>query len=169
MHGLLTGSALDLLAPVHGRAVGVLLADEAVHEVLVFLGQVLKDHAVRFDGLEVPGRHRRQGVPDLGDRDVLRGHDEVVHRPAGYVGQELPHIDVVPVHGARGVHEELAVLAATAVELVVAGAHRVTLLGVVLLALGPRPLHSLQGLGHGLLVHVRRLHKQFLEVMIFLR
>ena len=62
-------------------------------------------------------------------------------------------------------------LAAGAVELVVAGAHGVDevhvarpepdegvngQLRVVLLSLRPGRLHLLQGLGHGLLVHVRR-------------
>ena len=46
--------ALDLLAPVHGRAVGVFLADQAVHEALKLFGQVLEDDAVRFHGLKVP-------------------------------------------------------------------------------------------------------------------
>eukprot|EP00439_Symbiodinium_sp_Y106_P009946 s14003_g1.t1 len=45
--------ALDLLAPVHGRAVGVSLADQAVHEALELFGQVLEDDAVRFHGLKV--------------------------------------------------------------------------------------------------------------------
>ena len=136
LDGLLTGSA-----SMHGfrywpsRALtsshrytgvpSVLLADEAVQQGLVFLGQVLEDHAVGFDGLEVLGRHRRQGVPDPGDRDVLRGHDEVVNRPAALVGQQLRDVDVVPVHPPCGVHKELPVLAPGAVVLVVAGAHRV--------------------------------------------
>ena len=34
--------ALDLLAPVHGRAVGMLFADQAVHEALELFGQVLE-------------------------------------------------------------------------------------------------------------------------------
>ena len=86
-------------------------------------------------------------------------------------GQQLGHVDVVPVHPARGVQEQLPVLAAGAVELVVAGAHGVDevhvacpepdegvhrQLRVVLLSLRPGRLHLLQGLGHGLLVHVRR-------------
>ena len=135
--------ALHLLAPVHGRAVGMLFADQAVHEALELFGQVLEDDAVRFHGLQVPRRHGGQCVPDAGDRDVLRGHHEVVHGPTAPVGQQLGHVDVVPVHPARGVQEQLPVLAAGAVELVVAGAHGVG-------------LHLLQGLGHGLLVHVRR-------------
>ena len=39
-----------LLASVHGRAVGVPFADQAVYEALELFGQVLKDDAVRFDG-----------------------------------------------------------------------------------------------------------------------
>ena len=70
--------ALDLLAPVHGRAVGVFLADQAVHEALELFGQVLEDDAVRFNRLQVPRRHGGERVPDAADRDVLRGHHEVV-------------------------------------------------------------------------------------------
>ena len=140
--------ALDLLAPVHGRAVGVFLADQAV-----------------------PRRHGCECIPDAADRDVLRGHHEVVHGPTAPVGQQLGHIDVVPVHPARGVQEQLPVLPPGAVELVVAGAHGVDevhvarpepdqsvhrQLRVMLLSLRPGRLHLLQGLGHGLLVHVRR-------------
>ena len=161
--------ALHLLAPVHGRAVGMLFADQAVHEALELFGQVLEDDAVRFHGLQVPRRHGGQCVPDAGDRDVLRGHHEVVHGPTAPVGQQLGHVDVVPVHPARGVQEQLPVLAAGAVELVVAGAHGVDevhvarpepdegvngQLRVVLLSLRPGRLHLLQGLGHGLLGHV---------------
>ena len=94
-----------------------------------------------------------------------------MHGPTAPVGQQLGHVDVVPVHPARGVQEQLSVLAPGAVELVVAGAHGVDevhvarpephegfhrQLRVVLLSLGPGRLHLLQGLGHGLLVHVRR-------------
>ena len=158
--------ALDLLAPVHGRAVGVFLADQAVHKALELFGQ----DAVRFNRLQVPRRHGGERVPDAADRDVLRGHHEVVHGPTAPVGQQLGHVDVVPVHPARGVQEQLPVLAAGAVELVVAGAHGVDevhvarpepdegvhrQLRVVLLSLRPGRLHLLQGLGHGLLVHVR--------------
>ena len=78
--------ALDLLAPVHGRAVRMPFADQAIHEALELFGQVLGDDAVRFDGLKVPGGER---VPDAGDRDVLRGHHEVVHGPTAPVGQQL--------------------------------------------------------------------------------
>ena len=117
--------ALDLLAPVHGRAVGVSLADQAVHEALELFGQVLEDDAVRFHGLKVPRRHGCECIPDAGDRHILRGHHEVVHGPTAPVGQQLGHVDVVPVHPARGVQEQLSVLAAGAVELVVAGAHGV--------------------------------------------
>ena len=163
--------ALDLLAPIHGRAVGMLFADQAVHEALELFGQVLEDDAVRLHGLQVPRRHGGQCIPDAADRDVLRGHHEVVHGPTAPVGQQLGHVDVVPVHPARGVQEQLPVLAAGAVELVVAGAHGVDevhvarpepdegvhrQLRVVLLSLRPGRLHLLQGLGHGLLVHVRR-------------
>ena len=42
--------ALDLLAPIHGRAVGMLFADQAVHEALELFGQVLEDDAVRLHG-----------------------------------------------------------------------------------------------------------------------
>ena len=38
--------ALDLLAPMHGRAVGMPFADQAVHEALELFGQVLEDDAV---------------------------------------------------------------------------------------------------------------------------
>ena len=163
--------ALDLLAPVHGRAVGVFLADQAVHKTPELFGQVLEDDAVRFHCLKVPRRHGCECIPDAADRDVLRGHHEVVHGPTAPVGQQLGHIDVVPVHPARGVQEQLPVLAAGAVELVVAGAHGVDevhvarpepdqsvhrQLRVMLLSLRPGRLHLLQGLGHGLLVHVRR-------------
>ena len=163
--------ALDLLAPVHGRAVGVFLADQAVHEALELFGQVLEDDAVRFNRLQVPRRHGGERVPDAADRDVLQCHHEVVHGSTAPVGQQLRHVDVVPVHPARGVQEQLPVLAAGAVELVVAGAHGVDevhvarpephegvhrQLRVVLLSLRPGRLHLLQGLGHGLLVHVRR-------------
>ena len=94
-----------------------------------------------------------------------------MHGPTAPVGQQLGHVDVVPVHPARGVQEQLPVLAAGAVELVVAGARGVDevhvarpepdegvngQLRVVLLSLRPGRLHLLQGLGHGLLVHVRR-------------
>ena len=94
-----------------------------------------------------------------------------MHGPTAPVGQQLGHVDVVPVHPARGVQEQLPVLAAGAVELVVAGAHGVDevhvacpepdegvhrQLRVVLLSLRPGRLHLLQGLGQGLLVHVRR-------------
>ena len=123
--------ALDLLAPVHGRAVGMLFADQAVHEALELFGQVLEDDAVRFHGLKVPRRHGGQCIPDAADRDVLRGHHEVVHGPTALVGQQLGHVDVVPVHPARGVQEQLPVLAAGAVELVVAGAHGVDEVHVV--------------------------------------
>ena len=78
--------ALDLLAPIHGRAVGMPFADQAVHEALELFGQVLEDDAVRFDGLQVPRRHGGRCVPDAGDRDVLRGHHEVVHGPTAPVG-----------------------------------------------------------------------------------
>ena len=119
-------------------------------EALELFGQVLEDDAVRFHGLKVPRRHGCECIPDAGDRHILRGHHEVVHGPTAPVGQQL----------ARG-----------AVELVVAGAHGVDevhvarpepdegvhrQLRVVLLSLGPGRLHLLQGLGHGLLVHVRR-------------
>ena len=117
--------ALDLLAPIHGRAVGMPFADQAVHEALELFGQVLEDDAVRLHGLQVPRRHGGQCIPDAADRDVLRGHHEVVHGPTAPVGQQLGHVDVVPVHPARGVQEQLPVLAAGAVELVVAGAHGV--------------------------------------------
>ena len=148
-----------------------MLADQAVHEALELFGQVLEDDAVRLHGLQVPRRHGGQCIPDAADRDVLRGHHEVVHGPTAPVGQQLGHVDVVPVHPARGVQEQLPVLAAGAVELVVAGAHGVDevhvarpepdegvngQLRVVLLSLRPGRLHLLQGLGHGLLVHVRR-------------
>ena len=163
--------ALDLLAPIHGRAVGMPFTDQAVHEALELFGQVLEDDAVRLHGLQVPRRHGGQCIPDAADRDVLRGHHEVVHGPTAPVGQQLGHVDVVPVHPARGVQEQLPVLAAGAVELVVAGAHGVDevhvarpepdegvngQLRVVLRSLRPGRLHLLQGLGHGLLVHVRR-------------
>ena len=117
--------ALDLLAPIHGRAVGMPFADQAVHEALELFGQLLEDDAVRLHGLQVPRRHGGQCIPDAADRDVLRGHHEVVHGPTAPVGQQLGHVDVVPVHPARGVQEQLPVLAAGAVELVVAGAHGV--------------------------------------------
>ena len=117
--------ALDLLAPIHGRAVGMPFADQAVHEALELFGQVLEDDAVRLHGLQVPRRHSGQCIPDAADRDVLRGHHEVVRGPTAPVGQQLGHVDVVPVHPARGVQEQLPVLAAGAVELVVAGAHGV--------------------------------------------
>ena len=60
--------ALDLLAPVHGRAVGMLFGDQAVHEALELFGQVLEDDAVRFHGFQVPRRHGGQCVPDARDR-----------------------------------------------------------------------------------------------------
>ena len=125
---VLAFEALDLLASVHGHAVGVFLADQSVHEALELFGQVLKDDAVRFDGLQVPRRHGWAGcecIPYSGDGDVLRGHHEVVHGPAAPIGQQLGHVDVIPVHPARGVQEQLPVLAPGAVELVVAGAHGV--------------------------------------------
>ena len=149
----------------------MLLADQAVHEALELFGQVLEDDAVRFHGLKVFRRHGGERVPDAADRDVLRGHHEVVQGPAAPVGQQLGHVDVVPVHPARGVQEQVPVLGGGAVELVVAGAHGVDevhvarpepdqsvhrQLRVVLLSLRPGRLHLLQGLGHGLLVHVRR-------------
>ena len=163
--------ALDLLASVHGRAGGVFLADQPVHEALELFGQVLEDDAVRFDGLQVPRRHGCECIPYSGDGDVLRGHHEVVHGPAAPIGQQLGHVDVIPVHPTRGVQEQLPVLAPGAVELVVAGAHGVDevhvacpepdegihrQLRVVLFFLRPSRLHLLQGLSHGLLVHVRR-------------
>ena len=122
---ILAFEALDLLASVHGRAVGMPFADQAVHKALELFGQVLEDDAVRFDGLQVPRRHGCECIPDSGDGDVLRGHHEVVHRPAAPVGQQLGHVDVIPVHPARGVQEQLPVLAPGPVELVVAGAHGV--------------------------------------------
>ena len=73
--------ALDLLAPIHGRAVGMPFADQAVHEALELFGQVLEDDAVRLHGLQVPRRHGGKCIPDAADRDVLRGHHEVVHGP----------------------------------------------------------------------------------------
>ena len=163
--------ALDLLASVHGRAGGVFLADQPVHEALELFGQVLEDDAVRFDGLQVPRRHGCECIPYSGDGDVLRGHHEVVRGPAAPIGQQLGHVDVIPVHPTRGVQEQLPVLAPGAVELVVAGAHGVDevhvacpepdegihrQLRVVLFFLRPSRLHLLQGLSHGLLVHVRR-------------
>ena len=163
---ILAFEALDLLASVHGRAVGVPFPHQAIHEALELFGQVLEDDAVRFDGLQVPRRHGCECIPDSGDGDVLRGHHEVVHRPAAPVGQQLGHVDVIPVHPTRGVQKQLPVLAPGAVELVVAGAHGVDeaepdegihrQLRVVLLSLRPSRLHFLQGLSHGLLVHVRR-------------
>ena len=48
-----------------------------------FLARCWKTTQSVLTAFEVPGQHRRQGVPDPGNRDVLRGHDEVVHRPAG--------------------------------------------------------------------------------------
>ena len=168
---VLAFEALDLLASVHGRAVGVFLADQSVHEALELFGQVLEDDAVRFDGLQVPRRHGCECIPYSGDGDVLRGHHEVVHGPAAPIGQQLGHVDVIPVHPTHGVQEELPVLAPGAVELVVAGAHGVDevhvacpepdegvhrQLRVMLLSLRPGRLHLLQGLSHGLLVHVRR-------------
>ena len=112
--------------------------------------------------------HGCECIPYSGDGDVLR-HHEVVHGPAAPVGQQLGHVDVI--HPTRGVQEQLPVLAPGTVELVVAGAHGVDevhvacpepdegihrQLGVVLLSLRPGRLHLLQGLSHGLLVHVRR-------------
>ena len=168
---VLAFEALDLLASVHGRAVGVFLADQSVHEALELFGQVLEDDAVRFDGLQVPRRHGCECIPYSGDGDVLRGHHEVVHGPAAPIGQQLGHVDVIPVHPTHGVQEQLPVLAPGAVELVVAGAHGVDevhvacpkpdegihrQLRVVLFSLRPGRLHLLQGLSHGILVHVRR-------------
>ena len=88
-----------------------------------------------------------------------------MHGPTAPVGQQLGHVDVVPVHPARGVQEQLPVLAAGAVELVVAGAHGVDEVHVA----RPEPdegVHRqlLQGLGHGLLVHASRLHAKSLQV-----
>ena len=74
-------------------------------------GQVLEDDAVRFDGLQVPRRHGCECIPYSGDGDVLRGHHEVVHGPAAPIGQQLGHVDVIPVHPTRGVQEQLPVLA----------------------------------------------------------
>ena len=71
---VLAFEALDLLASVHRRAVGVFLADQSVHEALELFGQVLEDDAVRFDGLQVPRRHGCECIPHSGDGDVLRGH-----------------------------------------------------------------------------------------------
>ena len=168
---VLAFEALDLLASVHGRAVGVFLADQSVHEALELFGQVLEDDAVRFDGLQVPRRHGCECIPYSGDGDILRGHHEVVHGPAAPIGQQLDHVDVIPVHPTHGVQEQLPVLAPGAVELVVAGAHGVDevhvacpepdegihrQLRVVLFSLRPGRLHLLQGLSHGILVHVRR-------------
>ena len=82
-------------------------ADQAVHEALELFGQVLEDDAVRLHGLQVPRRHGGQCIPDAADRDVLRGHHEVVHGPTAPVGQEVGHVDVVPVHPAGGVQEQL--------------------------------------------------------------
>ena len=147
------------------------LADQSVHEALELFGQVLEDDAVRFDGLQVPRRHGCECIPYSGDGDVLRGHHEVVHGPAAPIGQQLGHVDVIPVHPTHGVQEQLPVLAPGAVELVVAGAHGVDevhvacpkpdegihrQLRVVLFSLRPGRLHLLQGLSHGILVHVRR-------------
>ena len=64
---VLAFEALDLLASVHGRAVGVFLADQSVHEALELFGQVLEDDAVRFDGLQVPRRHGCECIPYSGD------------------------------------------------------------------------------------------------------
>ena len=89
-----------------------------------------------------------------------------MHGPAAPIGQQLGHVDVIPVHPTHGVQEQLPVLAPGAVELVVAGAHgvgsccvpkaRYRQLRVVLFSLRPGRLHLLQGLSHGILVHVRR-------------
>ena len=43
----------------------------------------------------------------------------------GGVGEELRDIDVVPVGSSLRVHESLAVLAAVAVQLIIAGPHEV--------------------------------------------
>ena len=64
-----------------------LVTDQAVHEALELFGQVLEDDAVRLHGLQVPRRHGGQCIPDAADRDVLRGHHEVVHGPTAPVGQ----------------------------------------------------------------------------------
>ena len=107
---------------------------------------------------------------DLRDGHVLLGHDVVVERPQRVVAEELRGVDVVPVHLAGGVGEGLAPLAASGVQLVVAGAHAVDQvlvpdpepyeridaeLGHVLLALWPGVLHLLQGLGEAPGLHVR--------------
>ena len=83
--------ALDLLAPIHGRAVGMPFADQAVYEALELFGSVLEDDAVRLHGLQ-----RRTSRPS---RSRARADSSV--------GQQLGHVDVVPVHPARGVQEQL--------------------------------------------------------------
>ena len=73
---------------------------------------------------QVTRRHLSQGPVDPRQLHVLRGHDEVVRRPHGAAAEELRGVDVVVVGFPPIVDEDLLILAAPAVHLVVAGPMR---------------------------------------------
>ena len=104
----------------------------------------------------------REGPVDPRQLHVLRSHDEIVGGLHGAVGEELRGVDVVVVAVAPVVEEDLLVLAAPAVHLVIGCSHAVEdvlgpgpesdesvdgELGHVPLALGPGSLHDVQSAG----------------------
>ena len=87
--------------------------------------KALIDQAVGLQRHQVAGRHLSQRQVDPRHLHVLRSHHEIVGGPHGAVGEELRGVDVVVVALAPVVEEDLLVLAAPAVHLVIGGAHGV--------------------------------------------
>ena len=156
---VLSLQSLHLLEAILRRVVPVAPPGQRLHHMHELSRKALIDQAVGLQRHQVAGRHLSQGPVDPRHLHVLRSHHEIVGGPHGAVGEELRGVDVVVVALAPVVEEDLLVLAAPAVHLVIGRAHGVEdvlgpgpesdesvdgELGHVLLALGPGPLHDLQ-------------------------
>ena len=156
---VLSLQSLHLLEAILGRVVPVAPPGQRLHHMHELSRKALIDQAVGLQRHQVAGRHLSQRQVDPRHLHVLRSHHEIVGGPHGAVGEELRGVDVVVVALAPVVEEDLLVLAAPAVHLVIGGAHGVEdvlgpgpeshesvdgELGHVLLALGPGSLHDLQ-------------------------